>query len=89
MLTDAIIFIMLQFLSVLLKRHNVYGQNDRRTGKTHIFAHKTLMQGSNCASVDQDPVVQSIVSLTSSLRDHLVKCFTTLSPNTLIFLLKK
>ena len=35
------------------------------------------------------PVVQSIVSLTSSLRGQLVKCFTTLYPNTLIFLLKK
>ena len=27
---------------------------------------------------DQGPVVQSIVSLTSSLRGQLVKCFTTL-----------
>ena len=35
------------------------------------------------------PVVQSIVSLTSSLRGQLVKCITTLLPNTLIFLLKK
>ena len=31
---------------------------------------------------DQGPVVQSIVSLTSSLRGQLVKCFTTLLPNT-------
>ena len=38
---------------------------------------------------DQGLVVQSIVSLTSSLRGQLVKCFTTLWPNTLIFLLKK
>ena len=38
---------------------------------------------------DQGPVVQSIVSLTSSLRGQLVKCFMTLLPNTLIFLLKK
>ena len=30
----------------------------------------------------QGPVVQSIVSLTSSLRGQLVKCFTTLYPNT-------
>ena len=30
------------------------------------------------------PVVQSIVSLTSSLRGQLVKCFVTLYPNTLI-----
>ena len=33
----------------------------------------------------QGPVVQSIVSLTSLLRGQLVKCFTTLLPNTLIF----
>ena len=33
----------------------------------------------------QGPVVQSIVSLTSSLRGQLIKCFTTLQPNTLIF----
>ena len=37
----------------------------------------------------QGPVVQSIVSLTSSLRDQLVKCFTTLSPNTLKFFVEK
>ena len=36
-----------------------------------------------------DPVVQSIVSLTSSLRGQLVKCFMTLSPNTLIFFAEK
>ena len=29
-------------------------------------------------NADQGPVVQSIVSLTSSLRGQLVKCFTTL-----------
>ena len=38
---------------------------------------------------DQGPVVQSIVSLTSLLRGQLVKCFMTLIPNILIFLLKK
>ena len=37
----------------------------------------------------QDPVVQSIVSLTSSLRGQLVKCFTTLQPNTLKFFVEK
>ena len=37
----------------------------------------------------QGPVVQSIVSLTSSLRGQLVKFFTTLITNILIFLLKK
>ena len=37
----------------------------------------------------QGPVVQSIVSLTSSLRGQLVKCFTTLQPTTLIFFVEK
>ena len=35
------------------------------------------------------PVVQSIVSLMSSLTGQLVKCFTTLLPNTLIFFVEK
>ena len=35
------------------------------------------------------PVVQSIVSLTSSLRGQPVKCFTTLKPNTLKFFVEK
>ena len=34
-------------------------------------------------------VVQSIVSLRSSLRGQLVKCFTTLKLNTLIFFVEK
>ena len=36
-----------------------------------------------------DPVVQSIVSLTSSLRGQVVKCLMTLKPNTLIFVVEK
>ena len=36
-----------------------------------------------------DPVVQSIVILTSSLRGQLVKCFTTLYPKTLDFFVEK
>ena len=35
------------------------------------------------------PVLQSIVSLTSSLRGQLVKCFNTLLLNTLIFFVEK
>ena len=43
-----------------------------------------------CANnADQGPVAQSIVSLTSSLRGQLVKCFMTLYPNTLIFFVDK
>ena len=35
------------------------------------------------------PVVQSIVSSTSLFKGQLIKCFTTVYPNTLILLLKK
>ena len=37
----------------------------------------------------QGPVVQSFVSLTSSLRGQPVRCFTTLLPNTLSFFVNK
>ena len=37
----------------------------------------------------EGPVVQSILSLTSLLRGQLIKCFTTLLPNTLIFFVEK
>ena len=40
-------------------------------------------------SVDQGPVVQSIIILTNSLRSQLVKCFMTLKPNTLKFFVEK
>ena len=39
--------------------------------------------------IHMGPVVQSIVSLTSSLRGQLVKCFTTLYPDTLKFFVEK
>ena len=38
---------------------------------------------------DLSPVVQSIISSTNSFRGQLVKCFRTLKPNTLIFLVEK
>ena len=41
------------------------------------------------SSKHQGPVVQSIVSLMSSLSGHLVKCLTTLTKYADIFLLKK
>ena len=41
------------------------------------------------SSDNQRLVVQNIVSLMSSLRGQLVKCFTTLKPNTLIFFVEK
>ena len=40
-------------------------------------------------SKDLGPVVQSIVSLTRSLRGQLVKCFTNLEPNKLKFFVEK
>ena len=43
----------------------------------HLDIFYTASSRFNRASV-QGPVVQSIVSLTSSLRGQLVKCFTTL-----------
>ena len=39
--------------------------------------------------VFQGLVVQSIVSLTSSLRGQLIKCFTTVQPSTLKFFVEK
>ena len=40
-------------------------------------------------TTESGPVVQSIVSLTSSLRGRLVKCFSTSQSNTLIFFVDK
>ena len=41
------------------------------------------------SNTQQGLVVQRIVSLTSSLRGQLIKCFTTLQPNTLKFFVEK
>ena len=49
-----------------------------------IFSYKVIKH-----LTAQGPVVQSMVSLTSSLRGQLVKCFTTLLLNTLIFFVEK
>ena len=46
-----------------------------RDGK--ILCYSQINMVSN-PFLDQGPVVQSIISLTSSLRGQLVKCFTTL-----------
>ena len=46
-------------------------------------------RGGKSLRADQGPVVQSMVSLTSSLRGQLLKCFTTLQPNTLKFFVDK
>ena len=39
--------------------------------------------------MDLGPDVQSIISLTCSLRGHLIKCFATSLPNTLKFFVEK
>ena len=50
-----------------------------------MYVEKT----SKSMCIYQGPVVQSIVSLTISLRGQLVKCLTTSQPNTLIFFVEK
>ena len=50
---------------------------------------KTSILISDQVLKEQGPVIQSIMSLTSSLRGQLVKCFMTLLPNTLIFFVEK
>ena len=52
------------------------------TMSTHFFKHSSLETKRPLSTVvqgqkDMGPVFQSIVSLTSSLRGQLVKCFTT------------
>ena len=42
------------------------------------YPFDSTFNAENIKVEDQGPVVQSIVSLTSSLRGQLVKCFTTL-----------
>ena len=47
--------------------------------------HYLIQKLDNSEFEYQGPVVQSIITLTSSLRGQLIKCFTTLLPNTLIY----
>ena len=55
-----------------------------------IFTIYRLNRAFLCSGIDQEgPVVQRIVSLTSSLRGQLVKCPTTLLRNTQIILVEK
>ena len=64
-------------------------------GSKSALSQKLIKVGYNVCVTENDifeslgPVVQSIVSLTSSLRGQLVKCFRTLSPNTLKFFVEK
>ena len=74
----------------------VYGIKDNPRLKVLICMEFTKIIGLRClvcktgtSFKNLDPVVQSIVSLTSSLRGQLVKCFMTLSSNTLIFFAEK
>ena len=48
-----------------------------------------IQKGSAKFLEDQGPVVQNLVSLTSSLRGQLVRCFKTLLLKTLIFFVEK
>ena len=54
-----------------------------------IYLESLKLQGAIANNTDQGPVVQSTVSINNSLRGQLVKCFTTLLPNILIFFVEK
>ena len=82
-------------LGTLLKKTEQFERIDAKHLRTAIlnklFFHLQVIR-KVCFQLEKTvlgPVVQSIVSLTSSLRGQLVKCFTTLYPNTLIFFLLK
>ena len=55
--------------------------------KSNIFVFHTMRVNPSHNSLG--PVVQCIISLMSSLRGQLIKCFTTLLPNKLIFVPEK
>ena len=69
-------------------------QDNVHEGSKSALSQKLMKVGYNVCVTENDifeslgPVVQSIVSSTSSLRGQLVMCFRTLSPNTPKFLLK-
>ena len=48
------------------------------TQRTECVEVENRLRAMAACSKDQGPVVQSIVSFTSSLRGQLIKCFTTL-----------
>ena len=54
-----------------------------------IYLRTKVLHGPILCLQTRAPVVQSIVTLTSSLRGHLDKSFKTLLPNTLIFFVEK
>ena len=56
---------------------------------TQTASHKSYFPLQNSRMKYLGPVLQSIVCLTSSLKDQLVKCFTSLYLNTLIFFVVK
>ena len=66
-------------LRCLLHMHEIVLENNNSSfiapaRLIHRIYHKPL---TNTVDPDQGPVVQSIVSLTSSLKGQLFKCFTT------------
>ena len=72
-----------------LPRKSVVRLTDWPNMTLDVYRGRKTTTKQQLLSVDQGPVVQSIVSLTSSLRGQLVKCFTTLSSNTIIFFVEK
>ena len=76
---------------------NLQKTQQNRAIYTYLHVQKTqvipalllIIVSCSIHNTEQGPVVQSIVSLTSSLRGQFVKCFTTSCPNTLIFFVEK
>ena len=59
--------------------------------KVHVFFETPcrVLRTYSKLCINQGSVVQTIISLTTSLRGQLVKCLTTAIPNTLIFFVEK
>ena len=63
-----------------------------KNGNSSTWNNKSfdrILSGNSVVNNLLGPIVQSIVSLTSLLRGQLVECYTTFSPNTLIFFVEK
>ena len=81
-----------EFNPIILKRAKIL-RNFGPSECNRVNVYEYTFKESNSAIFSSlgalGPVVQSILSLTNSLRGQLVKCFMTLKPNTLIFFVEK
>ena len=80
-----VLMLLLSIISIFCDRRTL--EIEYENNSTNTLTAEILNRTRNARV--QGPVVQSIVSLTSSLRGQLVKCFTTLLPSTLKFFVEK